>query len=59
MSKLKLIATAALLSFSISTANAANIVEIAASTGKFETLIAAAKAAGLGCILIKSSQISY
>ena len=29
----------------ISTANAANIVEIAASTGKFDTLIAAAKAA--------------
>ena len=47
MNKLKLIATAALLSFSISTANAANIVEIAASTGKFDTLIAAAKAAGL------------
>jgi uncharacterized surface protein with fasciclin (FAS1) repeats len=47
MSKLVLFATAALMSFSISAANAANIVEIAASTGKFETLIAAAKAAGL------------
>jgi uncharacterized surface protein with fasciclin (FAS1) repeats len=47
MNKLKLFATAAILAFSVSTANAANIVEIAASTGKFETLIAAAKAAGL------------
>jgi uncharacterized surface protein with fasciclin (FAS1) repeats len=47
MKSLKLIIAAATLAFTISAAHAANIVEIAASTGKFNTLIAAAKAAGL------------
>lgn len=44
--KKTLIAFAALCAMTAS-ANAANIVETAASTGKFNTLIAAAKAAGL------------
>jgi uncharacterized surface protein with fasciclin (FAS1) repeats len=47
MKSLKLIVAAATLAFTISSAHAANIVEVAASTGKFNTLIAAAKAAGL------------
>jgi uncharacterized surface protein with fasciclin (FAS1) repeats len=47
MNILKLSAAAAVLVFSVATAHAANIVEVAASTGKFNTLIAAAKAAGL------------
>ena len=44
MKKIILAAVTA-IAMSIS-ANAANIVQTAASTGKFETLIAAAKAAG-------------
>ena len=47
MKILKIAALAATLAFGVPAANAANIVEIAASTGKFNTLIAAAKAAGL------------
>ena len=48
MKTLKSIAAAALvLTMATSAAQANNIVETAASTGKFETLIAAAKAAGL------------
>ena len=47
MKALKLLVSAALLAISVSTARADNIVEIAASTGQFDTLIAAAKAAGL------------
>ncbi len=41
------LAAAFALAVSTTAANAANIVETAASTGKFKTLIAAAKAAGL------------
>ena len=45
---MKKIILAAVTAIAMSTsANAANIVQTAASTGKFETLIAAAKAAGL------------
>jgi uncharacterized surface protein with fasciclin (FAS1) repeats len=47
MKLLKISAAAIVLAFTVTTANAANIVEVAASTGKFNTLIAAAKAAGL------------
>ena len=47
MKGLKLAAIAAAFTATVSTANAANIVETAASTGQFETLLAAAKAAGL------------
>jgi len=47
MKHLKLLAVAATLAFAAPAAQAANIVETAASTGKFETLLAAAKAAGL------------
>jgi uncharacterized surface protein with fasciclin (FAS1) repeats len=45
--KLKLIAAAIAATVMLGQAQAANIVETAASTGKFNTLIAAAKAAGL------------
>jgi uncharacterized surface protein with fasciclin (FAS1) repeats len=45
--KLKLIAAAFAATLMLAQAQAANIVETAASTGKFNTLIAAAKAAGL------------
>jgi uncharacterized surface protein with fasciclin (FAS1) repeats len=45
--KMKLIAAALGLSLMSASAFAANIVETAASTGKFNTLLAAAKAAGL------------
>ncbi len=45
--KLKLIAAAFAATLMLAQAHAANIVETAASTGKFNTLIAAAKAAGL------------
>ncbi len=44
---LKLIAAAFAATLMLGQAQAANIVETAASTGKFNTLIAAAKAAGL------------
>lgn len=47
MTYFKLLAVAATLAFAAPAAQAANIVETAASTGKFETLLAAAKAAGL------------
>ncbi len=47
MTYLKLLAVAATLAIAAPAANAANIVETAASTGKFNTLLAAAKAAGL------------
>ena len=45
--KTKFIAAAFALAMTASTAHAANIVQTAASTGKFNTLLAAAKAAGL------------
>ncbi len=45
--KLKLIAAAIAATLMLGQSQAANIVETAASTGKFNTLIAAAKAAGL------------
>ncbi len=45
--KLKLIAATFVATLLLGQAQAANIVETAASTGKFNTLIAAAKAAGL------------
>jgi uncharacterized surface protein with fasciclin (FAS1) repeats len=45
--KLKLIAAAFAATLFVGQAQAANIVETAASTGKFNTLLAAAKAAGL------------
>lgn len=45
--KLKLIAAAFAATLMLGQVQAANIVETAASTGKFNTLIAAAKAAGL------------
>lgn len=45
--KSKLIALAFGMAMLAGAANAANIVETAASTGKFDTLLAAAKAAGL------------
>jgi uncharacterized surface protein with fasciclin (FAS1) repeats len=45
--KLKLIAAAFAATLFLGQAQAANIVETAASTGKFNTLLAAAKAAGL------------
>jgi uncharacterized surface protein with fasciclin (FAS1) repeats len=45
--KLNLIAAAVAATLVVGQAQAANIVETAASTGKFNTLIAAAKAAGL------------
>jgi uncharacterized surface protein with fasciclin (FAS1) repeats len=47
MKSLKLLATVAALTLSITSAQAANIVETAKSAGQFNTLIAAAKAAGL------------
>jgi uncharacterized surface protein with fasciclin (FAS1) repeats len=47
MKSLKLIVAAATLALTMSAAHAANIVETAASAGKFNTLLAAAKAAGL------------
>ncbi len=45
--KLKILAVAATLALSTATAHSTNIVKTAASTGKFNTLLAAAKAAGL------------
>jgi uncharacterized surface protein with fasciclin (FAS1) repeats len=45
--KLKLIAAAIATTLFFGQAHAANIVQTAASTGKFDTLLAAAKAAGL------------
>jgi uncharacterized surface protein with fasciclin (FAS1) repeats len=45
--KFNLIATAIAATLFVGQAQAANIVETAASTGKFNTLLAAAKAAGL------------
>jgi uncharacterized surface protein with fasciclin (FAS1) repeats len=45
--KLKLVAAAFAATLFLGQAQAANIVETAASTGKFNTLLAAAKAAGL------------
>lgn len=53
MTSLKWIAATAMLLASTMTASAANIVETAQSTGKFNTLIAAAKAAGLAGTLAK------
>jgi uncharacterized surface protein with fasciclin (FAS1) repeats len=47
MKFIKLLAVAATLALAAPAAHAANIVETAASTGKFDTLLAAAKAAGL------------
>ncbi len=47
MKSFKLLLAAGALALSVATAHAANIVETAASAGKFNTLIAAAKAAGL------------
>ena len=47
MNSIRIIAATAMLFASVATASAANIVETAASTGKFNTLLAAAKAAGL------------
>ena len=47
MPPFRILAAALLLATTAGTASAANIVETAASTGKFNTLLAAAKAAGL------------
>lgn len=57
--KIKTLATAFALSFALGTAaQAANIVQTAASTGKFNTLIAAAKAAGLAGALSHTKGIT-
>lgn len=51
MKFIKICATAALLAASAATANAANIVEVAQGAGQFNTLLTAAKAAGLVPVL--------
>ncbi len=56
MKKMIMAAAAALLI--TTTANAANIVDTAASTGKFNTLLAAAKAAGLAGALGNTHDIT-
>ena len=56
--KLKLIAATFAATFMLAQAQAANIVETAASTGKFNTLLAAAKAAGLVSALSKGGPIT-
>jgi uncharacterized surface protein with fasciclin (FAS1) repeats len=56
--KLKLIAAAIAATVMIGQAQAANIVQTAASTGKFNTLLAAAKAAGLVGALSKGGPIT-
>lgn len=58
MKGLKFTAIAVAFAATISAANAANIVETAASTGKFETLLAAAKAAGLAGALSNGGPIT-
>jgi uncharacterized surface protein with fasciclin (FAS1) repeats len=54
----KLAAVVIAFAATVSAANAANIVETAASTGKFQTLLAAAKAAGLVAALSKGGPIT-
>ena len=56
--KLKLIAAATGLLLMSANAFAANIVQTASSTGKFNTLLAAAKAAGLVGVLSKGGPIT-
>lgn len=56
--KLKLIAAAFAATLMLGQAQAANIVQTAASTGKFDTLLAAAKAAGLVSALSKGGPIT-
>lgn len=57
--KIKSIATGVALAFALTTAaSAANIVQTAASTGKFNTLLAAAKAAGLAGALGHTKNIT-
>jgi uncharacterized surface protein with fasciclin (FAS1) repeats len=56
--KLKLIAAAFAATLVLGQAQAANIVQTAASTGKFDTLLAAAKAAGLVGALSKGGPIT-
>ena len=56
--KLKLFAAACVATLLVGQAQAANIVQTAASTGKFDTLLAAAKAAGLVGALSKGGPIT-
>jgi uncharacterized surface protein with fasciclin (FAS1) repeats len=56
--KLNLIAAAIAATLFVGQAQAANIVQTAASTGKFDTLLAAAKAAGLVSALSKGGPIT-
>jgi uncharacterized surface protein with fasciclin (FAS1) repeats len=56
--KLKLIAAAIATTLMIGSAQAANIVQTAASTGQFNTLLAAAKAAGLVGALSRGGPIT-
>ena len=58
MKFIQTICVAALLAAGAAAARADNIVEIAASTGKFNTLLAAAKAAGLVGALSKGGPIT-
>src|SRR3954452_22929699 len=51
-------ATALTIVMGLSQANAANIVETAASTGQFKTLLAAAKAAGVADALATTQNIT-
>jgi uncharacterized surface protein with fasciclin (FAS1) repeats len=56
--KFKIIAAAFAATLMLGQAKAANIVQTAASTGKFDTLLAAAKAAGLVQALSKGGPIT-
>lgn len=56
--KLKLFAAACVATLFVGQAQAANIVQTAASTGQFDTLLAAAKAAGLVSALSKGGPIT-
>lgn len=58
MSIKSIILSAAIAIGSVQAASAANIVETAASTGKFNTLIAAAKAAGLAGALANGKNLT-
>ena len=56
--KIRLFAAACVANLFVGQAQAANIVQTAASTGKFDTLLAAAKAAGLVGALSKGGPIT-
>ncbi len=58
MKKMTIIAALGFLVSSVSFANAANIVETAQKAGKFNTLIAAAKAAGLAETLAEGKNLT-